>query len=217
MTLSLRHGLVALAVLSAGTTAQAGEIYIGAGIPGVQLGYAQPLGKNFGLRADVMTLGSHESTKNEEGIDYAATLKTQRVGLFADWFPFSGSFRVTAGVTSNNYKLGLTAAGAGRTINVGDGTYLLGPADSFNVGIEFPKTTPYLGIGFGHQLDTGLRFSLDVGAMIGKAKVNAFATGTLASQPDFQANLDKELAEINDGVGKVKAIPQLSVSLGYSF
>lgn len=216
MSLSVRHGLCALSLLAAGT-AQAAEVYVGAGIPGVQLGVALPLSKNFGLRADVMTLGSHESTKNEEGIDYAATLKTQRVGLFADWFPFSGSFRLTAGVTSNNYKLGLTAAGAGRTINIGDGTYVLGPSDSFNVGIEFPKSTPYVGIGFGHQLDTGLRFSFDLGAMVGKAKVTAFGTGTLAAQPDFQANVDKELAQINDGVGKVKAIPQLSVSLGYSF
>lgn len=41
--------------------------------------------------------------------------------------------------------------------------------------------------------------------------------GALASEPDIQANLDKELAELRDGVGKVRAIPQLSVAIGYSF
>jgi hypothetical protein len=53
--------------------------------------------------------------------------------------------------------------------------------------------------------------------MIGKAKVTATARGALANEPDIQANLDKEMAQVRDGVGKVRAIPQISVSVGYSF
>ena len=41
--------------------------------------------------------------------------------------------------------------------------------------------------------------------------------GQLASAPDIQNNLEKELTELRDGVGQVRAIPQLSLGIGYSF
>ena len=83
--------------------------------------------------------------------------------------------------------------------------------------IKFPTVMPYLGIGWGHQSASGWRFGADIGALVGRAKVDATVRGALASEPDIQANLDKELAELRDGVGKVRAIPQLSVAIGYSF
>lgn len=208
-----------LATLGLGAlTAQAGEIYANAGFPGVGLGYAHPINSHFALRGDFMTLGTHKKDMNEEGIDYKGTLSTSRVALFADYFPFGGVFRLTAGLTANNYKLELDASGAGGEITVGDKTYTgLTAADGLNVKIKFPKTTPYLGIGWGHQQESGFRFAFDIGAMIGKAELDATARGALASDPTFQAELDKELAELRDGVGKVKAIPQITFSLGYSF
>jgi hypothetical protein len=59
--------------------------------------------------------------------------------------------------------------------------------------VKFPKTTPDLGIGWGHQTGSGFRFSADIGAAIGRATVTATARGQLAAQPDIQANIDKEL------------------------
>jgi hypothetical protein len=47
--------------------------------------------------------------------------------------------------------------------------------------------------------------------------VTATARGQLAAQPDIQANIDKELVELRNGVGKIRVIPQLSIGLGYSF
>ena len=83
--------------------------------------------------------------------------------------------------------------------------------------IEFPKSTPYIGIGWGHQTGMGLRFSADIGAAVGRATLTATPRGALANQPDIQANIDKELVELRDGVGKIRAIPQLTIGLGYSF
>lgn len=74
-----------------------------------------------------------------------------------------------------------------------------------------------MSIGWGHQTGSGFRFSADIGAAIGRATVSAVARGQLASQPDIQTNLDEELVELRDGVGKVRAIPQLSLGIGYSF
>ena len=211
----------ALAALVAGTavapqTASAGELYLLAGVPGVGLGYAHPLNPNFGLRLDYVTLGDRNERRTEEGIDYDGKLKTHRGGLYADWFPFAGSFRFSLGLTSNQYQLDLDASGAGRTINVGGTNYTLTSADGFTAQVKFPSTTPYVGIGWGHQAGSGLRFGFDLGASIGKAKLGASGRGQLATA-QAQADIDRELAELRDGVGKIRAVPQLSFSLGWSF
>jgi hypothetical protein len=197
--------------------AQAGEIYGQFGLPGIGLGYAHPLNANVGLRGDVVTLGSHKKDTVEEGIAYTGTLKATRVGLYADWFPFGGTFRLTGGLTNNNFKIELDASGAGGSITVGNKTYPTTAADGLNVQIKFPTSTPYLGLGWGHGLDSGLRFSMDLGASIGRAKLTAVGRGQLATAPDAQANIDAELAQLREGVGKVRVLPQLSLGLGYSF
>ncbi len=207
--------LAAIALCSA--TVHAGEIYTGIGIPGIGLGYAQPMSERFTLRGDIYTLGSRSKSTVEEGINYDGNYKLQRAALLADWFPFAGSFRFTAGAAFNTYKITLDANGAGGSITIGDRTYTTTVADGLKVQIEFPKTTPYIGIGWGHQTGSGLRFSADIGASIGRATVSATPRGQLAAQPDIQTNIDKELAELRDGVAKVRAVPQLSIGLGYSF
>jgi hypothetical protein len=100
---------------------------------------------------------------------------------------------------------------------IGDRKYTTTAGDGINVHIKFPATTPYLGIGWGHQAGSGWRFSADLGAAIGTATVTATARGNLAQQSDIQANLDKELVDLRNGVGKVKLIPQISIGIGYSF
>lgn len=205
-----------LALSLAAGAASAGEIYLSAGLPGVMLGYAYPLNSMFGLRVDYATLGERSERRREDGIDYDAKLKLNRAALLADWFPFAGSFRISAGLTSNQYRLDLLATGAGGTLTIGNTTYTTTSADQFRVQVRYPKSTPYLGFGWGHQADSGLRFSLDIGAMVGKATVSYALSGPNSSQVS-QADIDAEMAQLRNGVGKVRAVPQLSLGLGYSF
>ena len=176
-----------------------------------------PIDSRFTVRADFMTLGSRSKSSTEEGIRYDGRYKLQRLAVLGDWFPFGGSFRLTGGLSSNQYKVTLDATGENGSLTIGDRTYTTTAADGLKVEVKFPSVTPYLGIGWGHQSASGWRFGADIGALVGRAKVNATVRGALASEPDIQANLDKELAELRDGVGKVRAIPQLSVAIGYSF
>ena len=177
--------VLALAATGLLPQAQAGEVYANVGLPGIGLGYAHPIDSRFTVRADFMTLGSRSKSTTEEGIRYDGRYKLQRLAVLGDWFPFGGSFRLTGGLSSNQYKVTLDATGENGSLTIGDRTY----------------TTP----------------AADIGALVGRAKVDATVRGALASEPDIQANLDKELAELRDGVGKVRAIPQLSVAIGYSF
>lgn len=209
--------VLALAATGLLPQAQAGEVYANVGLPGIGLGYAHPIDSRFTVRADFMTLGSRSKSTTEEGIRYDGRYKLQRLAVLGDWFPFGGSFRLTGGLSSNQYKVTLDATGENGSLTIGDRTYTTTAADGLKVEVKFPSVTPYLGIGWGHQSASGWRFGADIGALVGRAKVNATVRGALASEPDIQANLDKELAELRDGAGKVRAIPQLSVAIGYSF
>jgi hypothetical protein len=197
--------------------AYAGEVYVPIGIPGIGAGYAHPVNEYLAVRADFMTLGRRSKATEESGISYQGNIQVARAALLVDAFPFSGTFRVTGGLVANSYKLELDASGAGGSLTIGDRKYTTTAGDGINVLVKFPSTTPYLGIGWGHQTGSGWRFSADLGAAIGKATVTATPRGNLAQQADIQANLDKELVDLRAGVGKVQAIPQISFGIGYSF
>ena len=199
------------------STAQAGELYAGIGLPGVMVGFAQPLSPSATLRVDISTLGTHSKSKFEQGINYNATLKTNRIGLFGDWFVGQSSFRLTGGLTANDFKADLTGGGTGSSITIGNNTYAFTSGDRFDVQIKIPRTTPYLGIGWGHQqAEKGWGFHADMGASIGKATVTSTVSGQLANLVS-QTDIDAELAQIRDSVGKVKFLPQLSVGVSYRF
>lgn len=211
-----RSSLVFAALAASAGTPHAAEVYGGIGLPGAMIGFAQPVSDTVTLRGDFATLGSHDKDYDEDGIKYKGHLKTDRLGLFADWFPFNGGFRLTGGLTFNSWKLDLNAQGNGSTITIGNNTYALSANDRFDVTVEFPKTTPYLGIGYGHQKESGLGFLFDLGVSIGKAKLSESHSGPNLGSAS-QADIDKELAELRDGVGKVKVLPQLSIGLNYRF
>lgn len=220
-TSTLRPLLICgLALLIGGAwagSAHAGEVYGGGGLQGLLIGYSQPLNDRASLRIDYSTLGSFSRTKTENGIIYNAAIEANRIGMFADWFITSSRFRLTGGLTSNNFKGDLAGGGTGSTITIGNNTYALSSGDRFDVQINFPNTTPYLGIGWGHQqAEKGWGFHADVGASIGKAKVSARVSGNLASLVS-QTDIDTELAQIREGAGKITFLPQLSAGVSYRF
>ncbi len=213
----IRKLLIATVLTAGAGAALAGEIYSGAGLPGIMLGYAHPLNSSFTLRGDWATLGTRTKQQAENGIVYNAEAGFNRVGLFADWF-YWGGMRITGGLTFNNLKLNLEARGDGVTqFQIGNNPPVTpGPDERLTVSIKYPKTTPYLGLGYGHQASTGFGFTFDLGASFGKATVSETHTGTILNSVP-QAQFDAELTELRDGVAKITFIPQVSVGLNYRF
>jgi hypothetical protein len=95
LTTPLLATAITLACASA-LPAHAGEVYGALGLPGATLGYAHTVNASLGLRVDASTTGSYKKNGTESGIDYQGKAKYNRVGLFADYFPFTGRFRVSA-------------------------------------------------------------------------------------------------------------------------
>jgi hypothetical protein len=221
MNKQLNAAALGLLLAMGGTGAQAaGEGYVGVGIPGVIAGYALSVHDKVTVRADYATLGSRSKNGTEEGINYNGKVKVGRAGLFGDYFPMGGGFRLTGGVTFNQVKVDLNSSLiAGQTYTVGNASRVATGNEYFNVHVKFPEVTPFVGIGFGHKAkEKGLGFAFDLGASIGKAKVTVDTNvQNLSSGAISQADIDAETAEIRDGVGKVKFLPQLSVALTYTY
>jgi hypothetical protein len=209
----------ALALLGTALAAQAGEIYGNVGLPGASLGYAQPLSASFGLHADLTTLGDyHIDHTDDSGNRYHGTLKSNRGGLFGNWFVAEGGFRFTGGVTFNDTRADVNSSGIGTRVSINGVSYVLAAGDAMNAQVKYPGTTPYLGIGWGHhqtgQRGWGLLF--DLGTSYGRPKTTLSATGpTLGKIP--LTDVAAEQAKLQDQVDSSRFLPQFSLGASYKF
>ncbi len=200
------------------TSAHAWQVYTQVGLPTLGVGVAHPLSETVVLRGDFGSTGSVNERRTEEGIDYDATGRLSRFALLADWHPGGGAFRITGGAHFNDSSIDLVAVPAGSTITLGGQTFPVTAGDRFDASIDFPGVTPYIGIGWGSpSREPGWHLTADLGVSIGRASLSAQVSGQLAGLPGIDEAVDRELAELRDGVGKVRAIPQLTIGIGYRF
>lgn len=206
--------LAALAALGGG--AQAQDIYGGLGLPGLYtLGYAHPLGGKWGVRGEYATGLSWTSTGSDSGVNYSASLRSSRGGLFADWFPFGGGFRFVGGVTANDTKLEINAAGTGTATINNKSVNMAG--HYFNVSLKYPTATPYLGVGYGHQVSTkGLGFYADLGLSFGRFSADV-STDLVGQAGITQADVDAQKQQMNDSLGGLRYLPSFSAGMVYRY
>lgn len=200
--------------------ALAGESYVKVGLPGVVVGYAHSVNDQLGLRIDAGTTGSISRDRTESDVPYRARMKYNRVGLFGDYRPFGGRFRLTAGLTVNDASMKLDSRFDGATeVTVNETTITPSAADYFRAHVKIPRLTPYFGIGWGHQpRETGFGFVADLGVSIGKPKVTVEQNLTdnhpgLISQED----VDIETRQLKDKVGKLRVLPHVAVGMSYRY
>lgn len=227
----MKRQLVAAAALAAsGFTALpacAQDVYLGLGLLNVYtVGYAHSMGKNWGLRGELAGGTSLKTDGTSEGVRYDATFTSGRLGVFADWFPFGGGFRLVGGLASNDTKLDVNARSSGTaTINgktVDMATACAGGPCTLNVNIKYPSVTPYLGIGYGHHSSTkGLGFYFDLGVSLGSftADVRTNLVGATVSGGGTisQSDVDEQKKKMNDSLAGVSVLPSLSLGLVYRY
>lgn len=210
--------LIAIASAAAflAAPAQAQSIYAGVGLPGLYtLGYQHTLTKKFGVRVQHSTGLSYNYEGNAEGVDVNANLKASSTGIFADWHPFEGSFRVVGGVTQNDIRAQLNAKGTGNATINGNTVNMAG--ERYNTTVKLQETTPYLGIDYGHNPENkGLGFFVDFGFLFGKFDVKSETT-LVANGKATQADIDAQDAKARDSVSSIGAIPTIQLGLSYRF
>ncbi len=219
-----RAVLLAAAGLSVAGSAAAAEPYAATGFPYLLVGFAQPINASLAVRADFGSIAHHSYSGSTSDNDFKGSIKYTREALLADWFVVDGGFRLTAGATFNQAKATVTASSHDGKITLG-GVQYDAPSSLYYVqsDLSFPKATPYVGLGWGHQQATpGLSFNFDLGASVGTAKATPLrASPALASELALNqqgaSDLQQESHDFQDEVHKFKAIPQLTIGLGYRF
>jgi hypothetical protein len=217
---SMKKSLVFLAAFAALATtgAQAQDVYIGVGAPGlVSVGYAAPLSANWGWRAELAGGLNTSLNGNRDGVDVTGKLKSTSLSAFGDWFPFSGSgFRLVGGLSVNDTKADLNATGAGTATINGVTVSMVG--QTYNVSLKYPNVTPYFGIGFGHQkAESGFGFYADLGVRVGTFDVTSNTTLVASNLGVTQADVDAQNQKMRDSVAKLSVLPSVSIGMLYRF
>lgn len=197
-----------------------------AGTTGLGLEWSYPLSEKLRVRA-ILSSFSLDRDETEDDIDYQYEFESNNLGAVLDWHPFAGAFRLTAGLVRTDFGIDLKSETSQNNYEIGDSVYsgeikLTGEAD-------FASMAPYLGFGWASNLQrSGLYFSGEIGVlMVGDPKLSFEATGRasknggplldVGSNPEFQADLEKERRSLEDDLSDFDMWPILTFGFGYRF
>jgi len=216
-----------LLLLSANTVFAQNAINTTVGTTGLGLEWASSLHPKLRVRG-VLSYLTFERDETEEGIDYTIDFESNNLGAILDWHPFSGTFRLSAGLVSTNFGLDLESDSSQTSFEIGDNTYI--GSLKLEGETDFNPIAPYAGFGWASNLSrSGLYFSAEVGVLfIGKPKISYDASGLVRDQsggpvfdvganPQFQADLEAERQLLEDELEDFSMWPVLNLGIGYRF
>lgn len=210
----MNRKIVAMAVGSVlGMAAGAASADIGVDVRVGTLGTGVMLSKGFGESFSVgLALNTYKHSMDEsvDGIDYDFDLDFKTVGLLANWHPFSGTFRLTAGVYQNDNEMGLSATlPAGKDV----GGYITTGGETLAGKLSFASSATYLGIGWGSQPSGNFGMTFDIGALYqGSPELKLTGTGGFSV-----AELEAERQQAEDDLKEFKWYPVISAGLYFRF
>lgn len=209
-------GALALVLLcSAAGSQAAGPVAVGMKVGTTGLGLEGTLGvtDRVNLRASVSGL-DYSTDVEEDDIEYDGTLKVRSAGVLADWYPFRGRFRLSAGAFYNGNEF--RGSAQDEALEIGDNLY----DARLDAEVDWRRFAPYLGLGWGNAVAGGrLSFSTDIGVLFtGSPRVSLEGrTGDPVLEEQFQEDVQREEESLEDDLEDVKYFPVLSVSLSYRF
>ena len=153
----------------------------------------------------------------EDDIKYDVDLGLLTASALMDWHMLRGGFRLSGGFLMNKNKLDMVAVPSG-TYDIGNTTYTGAEVGTLKGRVDFNDIAAYLGLGWGNPVGATkkLGFAVDVGVMFqGSANVDMTATGVVASDSAFQADLAREELNAKDELKPYKYYPEISIGLTY--
>lgn len=215
--------LLAGATLIASTGANAGGFGVGvkAGTLGLGVEVNYPVSSMLSFTAGINKYSSSSSGSTVD-IDYDVDLNLQTTSLLANFHPFGGSFRLTAGAMINANELVMKANPDVNGEFIIDGTPYNASTEiySMKAAVDFNNFAPYAGIGWGHSSGSGIGFTLDIGVLMqGEPNVDFSVTGAGAviNDPNFQADLAREEANAENDIKGFDVYPVMSAGIDIRF
>ena len=152
------------------------------------------------------------------GNEYELELELKNAGLLIDIHPFKQAFRITGGVMYNGNLLSGNAQGTWKANKV---EY---PINKAYAELSFPSFAPYAGIGwdttFGDHDTWGFTFDIGVvftGTPELALDVTLDPTATDDQKANFEADKNKEMAEVKDALYDWELWPVVSAGIVYQF
>lgn len=154
-------------------------------------------------------------------VEWDADMKLASGLATVEWNVFGGGFHIDAGVVMHDNHVEASASGTNGTFTLNGNVYTTAEAGKLYGDVEFgDSVAPYVGIGWGNPVskdsDWTVFFNLGV-VFQGSPEVNLKATGTLAGDPTFRANLEQEAKDLEDELDKFEYYPVISLGVAYKF
>lgn len=217
----LLFGLLLICLTVAPGFADTGDIALGVKASTLGAGAEGTVGllQGLNLRGGVNAL-SFDFDAETSDVDYDVDADLLSFPIVLDWHPFKGSgFRITGGILINQNE-GDAEATTEATYTIGDTVYTAAQLGSLSGKVDFNEVAPYVGIGWGNAVGKDKRwsFSCDFGVVFqGEANIDLAASGPIASDPTFQAELAKEKKALEDELDDYKYYPVISLGVTYKF
>jgi hypothetical protein len=170
----------------------------------------KPLLYDFSVRIETNTLSASDEMKFDTQ-RYTTTTRYGNVAVIGDYRPYAGRYRISAGLLFGNDRIDSVARAESSTIRLGNGTYPVAGAGAVSGRVRFDRPSLYAGVGTGTGLIKGLALAIDGGVLVRNGTATANATGPLANDPAFRADLERFRLEQRTRV----VVPVISVGLVY--
>ncbi len=192
------------------------------GTAGFGVDVTKAINDNFKVRAGYSTY-EYNTTHTEEDIDYDAKLRLGGFNLLADYHPWAGGFRVTAGGFTPKHRVNGDAkyTGPTSTVTVNGREYSSNDLQNLTLDAKWKGFRPYLGLGYDgfNKTQAGLFFTADVGVIFsGSPSIRLAANCTNAAVCDqAAADIAAEERKLRDDISGAKYLPVVQVGVGYRF
>jgi len=170
----------------------------------------KPLLYDFSVRLETNTLSASDEFKFDTQ-PYTTTTHYGNVAIIGDYRPYAGRYRISAGLLFGNDRIDNVARPETSTIRVGNAAYPVSGTGTVSGRVRFDRPSIYAGVGTGTGLIRGLALSIDGGVLVRNGTATANATGPLASDPAFRADLERFRSEQRTHI----VVPVISVGLVY--
>lgn len=161
-----------------------------------------------------------EADQDYDGIDYEGDLNLSTFGGFVDVAPFSNGFVLTGGAFIGDKTLDLNASPA-NDVEIGGRTFTPEEVGTLNGQAELKSFAPYAGIGYDSFIagSSDWSFNARAGVMFtGSPKVDLVSVdGLLSDDATLRAELNTEIASIEEEAEDFKYYPVLSIGLARRF
>ena len=207
----------AVAITNVEALAQNHAISAKAGALGLGLEYAYSFSDRWAFRLG--PYGSSATTdRTEAGIEYEVAIEWDSISLALDFHPFTGPFRLTAGVLQNDNVVSAQSTPT-EDVEIGGITYTPDQVGTLRAAIGFEDdVAPFVSLGWDWSRTRRFGVALDFGLVgQGTPLVSLSADGTLTGNPIFEASLAAEEAELQDSLNDLDVLPFVTLGIVFRF